>query len=143
MPASHFKESILLGHTRKTASDIDRIIGLMIVEKEWLASDYHILEKNCNDFCSRLADRLGGWHLPPWVNRAAKVSAAVVPDAVLTRVLEHLQPPKQGPPALIADQSSRRGSGTAGNCGQRPQPRYASRKRRNGEPALAPVMVVA
>eukprot|EP00756_Hemistasia_phaeocysticola_P003020 Hpha_TRINITY_DN12019_c0_g1::TRINITY_DN12019_c0_g1_i1::g.141059::m.141059 len=141
MPASHFKESILLGHTRKGPSDIDRIIGLMIVEREWLATDYHILTKNCNDFCARLADRLGGWFLPPWVNRAAKVSAAVVPDAVLTRVLRHLQPPKQSQPLITEGSSSRRGSGTVGNCGQRTQ--GYSRKRRVSETALAPLMVVA
>eukprot|EP01065_Artemidia_motanka_P029671 TRINITY_DN35760_c0_g1_i1.p1 TRINITY_DN35760_c0_g1~~TRINITY_DN35760_c0_g1_i1.p1 ORF type:complete len:456 (+),score=137.50 TRINITY_DN35760_c0_g1_i1:62-1429(+) len=130
MPPSHFKESLVLGTTRKSADEVDYIVGTLIARGEWRASDYHILQRNCNTFCSHLAEELGGWTLPGWVNRAAKLSAAVVPDAVLQRVLSHMQPPPQ--PQLTSGPSEAR-CGTRDRCAAatvpiRPRPTRLRRK---------------
>eukprot|EP01062_Namystynia_karyoxenos_P028499 TRINITY_DN21588_c1_g1_i1.p1 TRINITY_DN21588_c1_g1~~TRINITY_DN21588_c1_g1_i1.p1 ORF type:complete len:471 (+),score=85.40 TRINITY_DN21588_c1_g1_i1:113-1525(+) len=100
MPAANFKETIEIGTTTKTAEDIDYIVGLLVMTGQWKASDYHILHRNCNDFCSHFIKHLGDWDFPSWINRAAKLGAALLPDAVVHRIVHHTHP--QPPPMITS-----------------------------------------
>eukprot|EP00906_Rhabdomonas_costata_P008376 RCo011949 len=93
----NLKVTLLLGHsvlTRQQVSDL-----LAILKREWPACSYHVLKRNCNHFSEAFAERLGvGKAFPAWVNRAARFGNALLPDALLERILEQLAPPP-APPA--------------------------------------------
>eukprot|EP01062_Namystynia_karyoxenos_P038101 TRINITY_DN2768_c0_g1_i3.p2 TRINITY_DN2768_c0_g1~~TRINITY_DN2768_c0_g1_i3.p2 ORF type:complete len:509 (+),score=174.01 TRINITY_DN2768_c0_g1_i3:230-1528(+) len=95
LPASHFKEQVLVGHTTKTPEEVDYVLSTFTSDPGWNVGAYHLLERNCNDFCAELIRRLGGWEFPSWINRAAKVSQAVLPDPVIRGIVDKMQ---QGPP---------------------------------------------
>lgn len=101
MPQTHFKQTIDLGRTTKSPEQVDYIIETFMTSGEWRACDYHILNRNCNDFCQELVLRIGGWEFPSWINRAAKVSSTVLPEGMVNRILQQMQPPPAtNPPQL-------------------------------------------
>ncbi|CAF0759698.1 unnamed protein product [Brachionus calyciflorus] len=70
-----FKESIEIGRTDFTKSEIEQIIAL--IGREFRGIDYHLINKNCNSFSSKFCKTLCGEDIPPWVNRLAYISTYV------------------------------------------------------------------
>ncbi|OQV21736.1 Desumoylating isopeptidase 2 [Hypsibius exemplaris] len=74
-PNFRFKETVLLGYTDFTESDIDEMMrGL---SQEWYGNSYHLVTRNCNHFSSELAKLLCGQEVPAWVNRFATMGSRV------------------------------------------------------------------
>lgn len=70
-----FKESIEIGRTDFTKSEIDQIIQL--IGREFRGIDYHLINKNCNTFSSKFCKTICGQDIPSWVNRLAYISTFV------------------------------------------------------------------
>mmetsp|Transcript_69997 Transcript_69997/g.130867 ORF Transcript_69997/g.130867 Transcript_69997/m.130867 type:complete len:206 (+) Transcript_69997:78-695(+) len=67
-----YKESIEIGIINKSPSEVlDIIEGL---KAEWKAEDYHVLRRNCCNFCEAFLVRLAGKHLPAWVDRFGQMA---------------------------------------------------------------------
>eukprot|EP00111_Clytia_hemisphaerica_P010756 TCONS_00031415-protein len=83
-----FKETIALGYTDFSESDLNELIEIM--GKEYTGSSYHLIERNCNHFTSELSKLLTGKTIPSWVNRLATICvrfpflAACIPKEWLT-----------------------------------------------------------
>eukprot|EP01065_Artemidia_motanka_P015110 TRINITY_DN18991_c0_g1_i1.p1 TRINITY_DN18991_c0_g1~~TRINITY_DN18991_c0_g1_i1.p1 ORF type:complete len:498 (+),score=61.18 TRINITY_DN18991_c0_g1_i1:75-1568(+) len=109
LPASHFKEQVCVGTTTKGPADIDFILSTFTSSDDWKASKYHLLEHNCNDFAAEFIWRLGRWEFPRWINRAAKVSATVLPDAVVSSIVGRMQQaPPADPPKAVTQRKPKR-----------------------------------
>lgn len=70
-----FKESVEIGRTDFTKSEIDQIIQL--IGREFRGIDYHLINKNCNTFSSKFCKTICGEDIPGWVNRLAYISTFV------------------------------------------------------------------
>uniref|UniRef100_A0A0R3RQN6 DUF862 domain-containing protein n=1 Tax=Elaeophora elaphi TaxID=1147741 RepID=A0A0R3RQN6_9BILA len=70
-----FKESILIGETDFSATDIRHLIQML--GSEYRGDRYHLISKNCNHFTAALAKTLTGKEIPSWVNRLAAVSGSI------------------------------------------------------------------
>ncbi|VDK83130.1 unnamed protein product [Litomosoides sigmodontis] len=70
-----FKESILIGETDFSATDIRHLIQML--GTEYRGDKYHLISKNCNHFTAALAKTLTGKEIPSWVNRLATVSSSI------------------------------------------------------------------
>uniref|UniRef100_A0A7I4KHM9 CGI-146 protein, putative n=1 Tax=Brugia malayi TaxID=6279 RepID=A0A7I4KHM9_BRUMA len=70
-----FKESILIGETDFSATDIRHLIQML--GSEYRGDKYHLISKNCNHFTAALAKTLTGKEIPSWVNRLATVSSSI------------------------------------------------------------------
>ncbi|GIY23643.1 deubiquitinase DESI2 [Caerostris extrusa] len=70
-----FKQSLLIGHTDFTDSDIRQIVEDLESNSEgdW----YHLITKNCNHFSGALTQIICGKDIPSWVNRLADMSSRV------------------------------------------------------------------
>lgn len=83
-----FKETVKLGHTDFTESDIDNLVEML--GKTYLGSSYHLIKKNCNHFTSEFSKLVCGKDVPGWVNRLAAIGtrfpflAACIPKEWLT-----------------------------------------------------------
>eukprot|EP01012_Entosiphon_sulcatum_P040278 TRINITY_DN53930_c0_g1_i1.p1 TRINITY_DN53930_c0_g1~~TRINITY_DN53930_c0_g1_i1.p1 ORF type:complete len:245 (+),score=37.40 TRINITY_DN53930_c0_g1_i1:22-735(+) len=85
-----FRMSIALGQTTVTQQQLAWFLkGL---EREWPASSYDLLKRNCNHFSEALAQKLGVT-VPAWVNRAARLGDMLIPRSVLEAALRMLAPP--------------------------------------------------
>ena len=69
------KESIILGSTVQTPRHLRGIIATM--KREWLASNYNLLSRNCNHFSAALCEALGVPGPPQYVNRLANAGEQV------------------------------------------------------------------
>ena len=124
-----WKEQVLLGvwasSTEPDTIDEEMIIChyetkleevLRALRPKWRAASYHMLNHNCNDFTFDLATAIASTgesrgvqvgskslldRYPKWINRAAGVGNKVVPDALLTKMLDSIQPPTACAPDLI------------------------------------------
>jgi len=65
-----FKETIDLGRTHKSKTDISKIMDEL--SRAWLASDYDVVHNNCNHFTAAVCDKLGDIKYPSHINRAAR-----------------------------------------------------------------------
>lgn len=70
-----FKESIEIGRTDFTKSEVEQIVALF--GREFRGIDYHLINKNCNSFSSKFCKTVCGEDIPPWVNRLAYISTYV------------------------------------------------------------------
>ncbi|VDK87663.1 unnamed protein product [Onchocerca ochengi] len=70
-----FKESILIGETDFTSTDIRHLIQML--GSEYRGDRYHLISKNCNHFTAALAKTLTGNDIPSWINRLATVSNSI------------------------------------------------------------------
>eukprot|EP01029_Cantina_marsupialis_P028798 TRINITY_DN778014_c0_g1_i1.p1 TRINITY_DN778014_c0_g1~~TRINITY_DN778014_c0_g1_i1.p1 ORF type:complete len:154 (-),score=24.39 TRINITY_DN778014_c0_g1_i1:217-678(-) len=71
LEGADFKETIEIGTTTKSATEVRSIISKM--NPEFKGSDYDIVNKNCNAFSSALCLELTGKDIPSWVNRMASI----------------------------------------------------------------------
>ena len=117
LPSSRFHSSVYVGETSLSQEQVRWILRGM--GREWTMSSYHILSRNCNHFSEDFCRKLGCTY-PSWINRAAKLSNALVPRSVLEYVLGTVPQPPQadGPGASPASPPN----GFARNGGPVPAP---------------------
>lgn len=65
-----FRETVLLGHTRLTSSEVALLIGDLV--ERWQAQEYHWIHRNCLAFANEFSELLGVGRLPPWIDRFAR-----------------------------------------------------------------------
>ncbi|CAL1171941.1 unnamed protein product [Cladocopium goreaui] len=70
-----YKESIDMGETEKSKTEIDNIIEEM--KENWLGIDYDLLHKNCCLFSAELVKKLGVGPVPSWVTNLAAAGATL------------------------------------------------------------------
>lgn len=68
-----FKETIDMGRTSLTKSEVNRVLDTLM--REWPAYTYDLLRHNCCHFSSELTQRLNVGRLPSWVTSLAGVGA--------------------------------------------------------------------
>eukprot|EP00742_Colponemidia_sp_Colp-10_P005087 GILJ01005433.1.p1 GENE.GILJ01005433.1~~GILJ01005433.1.p1 ORF type:complete len:226 (+),score=8.72 GILJ01005433.1:60-680(+) len=68
-PQCRFRESVRLGETTLTRTEILRVVSDL--QLEFQGRNYHVLSRNCNTFTNVLAKRLLGKGIPSYVNRLA------------------------------------------------------------------------
>ncbi|CAE7475660.1 unnamed protein product [Symbiodinium sp. KB8] len=62
-----YRETISLGTTRLSASEVSLLIGDLI--EKWLGEDYHWLHRNCLAFANEFCRKLGVGNIPAWIDR--------------------------------------------------------------------------
>jgi len=87
----NMRTTVLLGTCAVTPELLDQCLKEM--QREWTAMSYDLLTRNCNHFSEAFARRLGFTNFPGWVNRAAKMSSALIPKSLLHCVMQQLIPP--------------------------------------------------
>lgn len=71
-----YRESLVLGHTNKSSSEVAKIAATVAQEMQ-KAGSYHILQRNCNHYARAMAEKLvPNCAFPGWVNRAAGLGSA-------------------------------------------------------------------
>eukprot|EP00931_Biecheleriopsis_adriatica_P040856 TRINITY_DN23400_c0_g1_i1.p1 TRINITY_DN23400_c0_g1~~TRINITY_DN23400_c0_g1_i1.p1 ORF type:complete len:180 (-),score=28.47 TRINITY_DN23400_c0_g1_i1:236-748(-) len=65
--AHSFRESVSMGETSKTETEVFEIIAQF--ENEWPGSGYDLLRRNCCSFSDEFCVQLGVGHIPAWVTR--------------------------------------------------------------------------
>jgi hypothetical protein len=98
-----FKEAVVVGHMPATFTP--RELGQIVAELRhtWRAVTYHILDRNCCHFAKAMVVTLNPAFraaFPDYVCRAAKVGSTVVPEALVRRITEAVNPPPAVPPHL-------------------------------------------
>eukprot|EP00931_Biecheleriopsis_adriatica_P040857 TRINITY_DN23400_c0_g1_i2.p1 TRINITY_DN23400_c0_g1~~TRINITY_DN23400_c0_g1_i2.p1 ORF type:complete len:246 (-),score=68.63 TRINITY_DN23400_c0_g1_i2:16-726(-) len=74
--AHSFRESVSMGETSKTETEVFEIIAQF--ENEWPGSGYDLLRRNCCSFSDEFCVQLGVGHIPAWVNNLAGAGATVL-----------------------------------------------------------------
>mmetsp|Transcript_11040 Transcript_11040/g.26563 ORF Transcript_11040/g.26563 Transcript_11040/m.26563 type:complete len:298 (-) Transcript_11040:20-913(-) len=75
-----YKESLDMGSTSKTESEIDEIIEEM--KEDWPGFEYDLLRRNCCVFSKTLVEKLGVGPMPSWVTNLA-AAGATISDGIL------------------------------------------------------------
>jgi len=70
-----FKESIEIGRTDFSPSEVEQIIAML--GRDFRGIDYHLMNKNCNHFTEKLCKTLCGVEIPAWINRLAYLTTFV------------------------------------------------------------------
>jgi len=70
-----FYQAVSLGASRVSREEVLRIVTE--IRRDFPASSYDLLSRNCNHFSDTLSRRLCGQGIPSWVNRAAGIGASV------------------------------------------------------------------
>ncbi|KAH8234545.1 hypothetical protein KR038_003116, partial [Drosophila bunnanda] len=83
-----FRQSILLGYTSLSRSEVQRIVK-QLGRRQFSGRSYHLVAHNCNHFSMKLADILCGRPIPGWVNRLANLISRV------PFLVKYLSPPHQ------------------------------------------------
>lgn len=61
-PMYKYRESVPLGTTELSRSEIERI--LIVLRRDWPGASYDLLSRNCNHFCEEFCLKLGVEKLP-------------------------------------------------------------------------------
>jgi hypothetical protein len=69
------RESVQIGTTDFTKDEIEQIVVQM--GRDFRGIDYHLMNKNCNNFSSQFAKTICGQDIPPWVNRLAYLTTFI------------------------------------------------------------------
>lgn len=82
-----YKETVLLGYTKKTREEVWQQYSissqpkwkqlLQDLQPKWPRNAYHLLTNNCNHYTECVATALLGAGIPSWVNRLASLGASV------------------------------------------------------------------
>lgn len=64
-----FRDSIVVGKTRKTRAEIEEIIER--ISEEFSGNSYNLITRNCNHFSDELCKYLCDNKIPGWINRLA------------------------------------------------------------------------
>lgn len=84
--AHRFRETIVLGSTQMTPTEIGRL--LVELRNAWPPSAYNTLRRNCCHFCDCLCRSLGVGPVPDWVMHLAKLADFLgMGDAVVKQSL--------------------------------------------------------
>lgn len=75
-PGFKFRKSLTLGTIWMGPDKFREFVEEIACE--YSGDTYHLLFKNCNNFCDDVCMRLIGSHLPRWINRLAKIG--LLPD---------------------------------------------------------------
>lgn len=144
LPPESLEVRLLLGHLPPDTqvSDIHKI--LRELAPEWAACRYHLFRRNCNHFSHAFRDAIAKEFktvkikkIPRYVNRAARVAAVVVPEALHRAFFENPSTPPP-PPAVRTHRAARTvRSGKKDNAKRRP----ASTPTSTPTPSLAPVPI--
>lgn len=82
-PGFKFRKSLTLGTIWMGPDKFREFVEEIACE--YSGDTYHLLFKNCNNFCDDVCMRLIGSHLPRWINRLAKIGTlcrCFIPDAL-------------------------------------------------------------
>eukprot|EP00923_Selenidium_pygospionis_P010293 GHVN01017916.1.p1 GENE.GHVN01017916.1~~GHVN01017916.1.p1 ORF type:complete len:410 (-),score=100.01 GHVN01017916.1:367-1596(-) len=74
-----YRETVVMGHTHLTEMQVQVLIDYM--RDEWSGNTYHILRKNCINFCDQFCCLLGVGGVPEWIT-SLQVSASRAGDHV-------------------------------------------------------------
>eukprot|EP00923_Selenidium_pygospionis_P010294 GHVN01017917.1.p1 GENE.GHVN01017917.1~~GHVN01017917.1.p1 ORF type:complete len:356 (-),score=79.13 GHVN01017917.1:291-1358(-) len=74
-----YRETVSMGHTHLTEMQVQVLIDYM--RDEWSGNTYHILRKNCINFCDQFCCLLGVGGVPEWIT-SLQVSASRAGDHV-------------------------------------------------------------
>jgi hypothetical protein len=69
------RESVQIGTTDFTKDEIEQIV--VQIGRDFRGIDYHLMNKNCNNFSSQFAKTICGQDIPPWVNRLAYLTTFI------------------------------------------------------------------
>lgn len=75
-PGFTFRKSIYIGSTDLGAKDVREFMEKLA--EEYRGNTYHLIQKNCNHFCSDVCVRLTGKSIPRWVNRLARLGKGFI-----------------------------------------------------------------
>ncbi|CAK9073394.1 unnamed protein product [Durusdinium trenchii] len=73
--AHHFRESVPMGHTRRTEEEVHEIIDAM--KLDWRGPDYDLLKRNCTHFSDDFCYQLGLRRVPKWVMNLSAAGVTV------------------------------------------------------------------
>jgi len=71
-----YRQSVLIGRTACSKTDVAVIITKMEAEEDWTAEAYDVLLRNCGAFADAFCVHLNVGHIPAWVNRFAEASVS-------------------------------------------------------------------
>lgn len=72
-PQHRYRATVPMGTTNKSPQEIMQLVTRMA--GEWPGCEYHLLHRNCLNFCNAFLDELQLRHVPGWVDRAARVGS--------------------------------------------------------------------
>eukprot|EP00747_Dinoflagellata_sp_TGD_P214271 gnl/TRDRNA2_/TRDRNA2_87156_c0_seq1.p1 gnl/TRDRNA2_/TRDRNA2_87156_c0~~gnl/TRDRNA2_/TRDRNA2_87156_c0_seq1.p1 ORF type:complete len:419 (-),score=51.30 gnl/TRDRNA2_/TRDRNA2_87156_c0_seq1:88-1344(-) len=75
-PSHRFRGAIKLGTTNLSRPEVLMVLSDMA--KTWVASEYHIFNRNCCHFAAQLAVNLGAKSCPPWIDRLCRLGSSIV-----------------------------------------------------------------
>ena len=75
--AHQYRETVELGEIYKDAATVDAILAQL--EPQWMGADYHMMRRNCCDFCTAFGAALETpVAIPGWLNSLAKSGSSIV-----------------------------------------------------------------
>ncbi|GAU15058.1 hypothetical protein TSUD_07960 [Trifolium subterraneum] len=76
-PGFTFRKSIYIGSTDMGPKEVREFMEKLA--EMYPGNTYHLIQKNCNHFCSDVCVRLTGKSIPRWVNRLARIGSRDLP----------------------------------------------------------------
>ncbi|CAI8605944.1 unnamed protein product [Vicia faba] len=70
-PGFTFRKAVYIGSTDLGPNEVRGFMEKL--SQEYAGNSYHLIQKNCNHFCSDVCVKLTGKSIPRWVNRLARL----------------------------------------------------------------------